>query len=63
VEKLEGTQERTASVTELVMEDLDRLNGEVEDLKALPEPRPKRRIGFQIATSETKNIKASATRR
>jgi hypothetical protein len=47
VEKLERGHDRTASVIEVLVEDIDRLAREVKDMKALP-PQPKRRIGFII---------------
>jgi hypothetical protein len=46
VEMLERGQDRAASVIEVLVEDIDRLAGEVKQMKALPSP-PKRRIGFQ----------------
>jgi phage regulator Rha-like protein len=45
VEKLERGHDRTASVIEVLVEDIDRLAREVKDMKALP-PVTKRRIGF-----------------
>jgi hypothetical protein len=45
VEKLERGHSRTASVIEVLVEDIDRLAGEVKDMKALP-PVTKRKIGF-----------------
>jgi hypothetical protein len=45
VEKLERGHDRTASVIEVLAEDIDRLAREVKDMKALP-PVTKRRIGF-----------------
>jgi hypothetical protein len=45
VEKLERGHHRTASVIEVLVEDIDRLAGEVKQMKALP-PVSKRRIGF-----------------
>lgn len=45
VEKLERGHNRTASVIEVLVEDIDRLAGEVKDMKALP-PVTKRKIGF-----------------
>ena len=45
VEKLERGHGRTASVIEVLVEDIDRLAREVKDMKALP-PVTKRRIGF-----------------
>lgn len=45
IEKLERGHDRTASVIEVLVEDIDRLTGEVKDMKALP-PTTKRKIGF-----------------
>jgi len=45
IEKLERSHDRTASVIEVLVEDIDRLAGEVKDMKALP-PVTKRKIGF-----------------
>ena len=47
VEKLERGHDRTASVIEVLVDDIDRLAREVKDLKSLP-PVQKRRIGFVI---------------
>lgn len=47
VEKLERGHDRTASVIEVLVEDIDRLAREMKDLQALP-PTTKRRIGFII---------------
>jgi hypothetical protein len=47
VEKLERSHGRTASVIEVLVEDIDRLAREVKDIKALP-PLAKRRIGFIV---------------
>lgn len=47
VEKLERGHDRTASVIEVLVDDIDRLAREVKDTKALP-PAKKRRIGFVI---------------
>ena len=47
MEKLERGHDRTASVIEVLVEDIDRLAREVKDMKALP-PVKKRRIGFII---------------
>jgi phage regulator Rha-like protein len=47
VEKLERGHDRTASVIEVLIEDIDRLARDVKDLKALP-PVTKRRIGFVV---------------
>jgi hypothetical protein len=45
VDKLERGHDRTASVIEVLVEDIDRLAREVKDMKALPRVT-KRRIGF-----------------
>jgi len=45
VEKLERGHDRTASVIEVLVEDIDRLAHEVKEMKALP-PVTKRKIGF-----------------
>jgi cell division protein FtsB len=47
IEKLERSRERTASVIEVLVEDIDRLAREVKDMKSAPAPK-KRRIGFVI---------------
>ncbi len=47
VEKLERGHDRTASVIEVLVEDIGRLAREVKDIKALP-PVTKRRIGFVL---------------
>jgi hypothetical protein len=44
---LERSHDRTASVIEILVEDIDRLSGEVRQMKALPPPS-KRRIGFDL---------------
>lgn len=46
IEKLEGGQNRVASVIEVIVEDIDRLDVEIQQMKALPK-KSKRRIGFQ----------------
>ena len=43
VEKLEHAQNRTASVIEVLIEDIDRLGEDVKRIKALPEPKTKKR--------------------
>jgi hypothetical protein len=48
IENLERGQDRAASVIEVLVEDIDRLAGEVKQMKLLPPP-PKRRIGFRSA--------------
>jgi len=45
MEKLERGHDRTASVIEVLVEDIDRLADEVKEMKALP-PVTKRKIGF-----------------
>jgi hypothetical protein len=47
VEKLERGHNRTASVIEVLVDDIDRLAREVKDMKALP-PVKRRRIGFVL---------------
>jgi hypothetical protein len=46
IENLERGHNRTASVIEVLVEDIDRLAGEVKQMKSLPQA-PKRRIGFR----------------
>ena len=47
VEKLERSYDRSASVIEILVEDIDRLAHEVKEMKALP-PATKRKIGFDL---------------
>jgi phage regulator Rha-like protein len=47
VEKLERSHDRTASVIEILVDDIDRLARNVKDMKALPLPS-KRKIGFDL---------------
>lgn len=47
VEKLEQNHDRTASVIEILVEDIDRLAHDVRQMKALPVPA-KRKIGFDL---------------
>jgi hypothetical protein len=47
VEKLESKHDRTASVIEVLVEDIDRLAHEVEQMKTLP-ASSKRKIGFDL---------------
>jgi hypothetical protein len=47
VEKLERGHDRSASVIEILVEDIDRLAHEVKEMKALP-PAKKRKIGFDL---------------
>jgi len=47
IEKLEHGHERTASVIEILAEDIDRIAREVKEMKALP-PVTKRKIGFRL---------------
>lgn len=47
VEKLEHSHDRSASVIEILVEDIDRLAHEVKEMKALPIPS-KGKIGFDL---------------
>ena len=47
MERLERGHARTASVIEVLVEDIDRLAGEVKQMKAIP-AATKRRIGFRL---------------
>ena len=49
VEKLERGQDSTASVIEILVEDIDRLGDEIKQMKALP-PVKRRKIGFRHGT-------------
>lgn len=51
IEKIESKQDRTASVIEILVEDIDRLALEVRHMKTLPEPK-KRRIGFHVGSRD-----------
>ena len=51
VEKLERGHDRSASVIEILVEDIDRLAHEVKEMKALP-PITKRKIGFRLGDDE-----------
>jgi hypothetical protein len=51
IDKLERGHERTASVIEVLVEDIDRLAGEIKDMKALP-PVTKRKIGFRLGNDD-----------
>ena len=51
VEKLESGHDRSASVIEILIEDIDRLAHEVKDMKALP-PVTKRKIGFRLGEED-----------
>jgi len=51
VEKLESGHDRSASVIEILIEDIDRLAHEVKDMKALP-PITKRKIGFRLGEED-----------
>lgn len=51
IEKLERGHERTASVIEILVEDIDRLAGEVQQMKVLP-PGKKYKIGFDVGRDE-----------
>ena len=45
IEKLERVQDRTTSIIEVIVKDIDRVDNEVQSMKALP-PARKTRIGF-----------------
>lgn len=47
LEKLEQTQDRTASVIEILVEDIDRIGSELQRMQALPPAAKKPKIGFQ----------------
>lgn len=51
VEKLERGHDRSASIIEILAEDIDRLAHEVKEMKALP-PVTKRRIGFRLGDDD-----------
>ena len=51
VEKLERGHNRSASVIEILVEDIDRLAHEVKEMKALP-PVTKRKIGFHLSDDD-----------
>ncbi len=51
VEKLERSHARTASVIEVLVEDIDRLAGDVKQMKAIP-AGTKRKIGFRLGDGE-----------
>jgi ORF6N domain len=51
VEKLERSHDRSASVIEILVEDIDRLAHEVNEMKALP-PVTKRKIGFHLGDDQ-----------
>ena len=51
IEKLERGHDRTASVIEVLVEDIGRLAHEVKDMKALP-PVTKRRIGVRLGNDD-----------
>lgn len=50
IELLEASHDRTASVIELLADEIDKVTHEVRKMKAIP-PAPKRKIGFAIAAS------------
>lgn len=52
VEKLERGHARTASVIEVLVEDIDRLAHEVKEMKEMP-PVPTRKIGFQLGETQS----------
>lgn len=47
VEKLEQSQDRTASVIEILVEDIDRIGSTLQQMQALPTPPRKSKIGFR----------------
>ena len=51
VERLERGHDRTASRIDILLEDIDRLAGEIEQMKAQP-PVKKRRVGFRLGNDE-----------
>jgi hypothetical protein len=51
VEKLERGHDRSASVIEVLVEDIDRLAHEVKEMNALP-PVTKRKIGFRLGDDD-----------
>ena len=51
VEKLERGHDRTASVIEVIVEDIDRLAHELKEMKAVP-PVTKRKIGFRLGDND-----------
>jgi len=51
VEKLERSHDRTASVIEILVEDIEGLAHEVKEMKALP-PVTKRKIGFGLGDDD-----------
>jgi hypothetical protein len=51
VEKLERSHDRSASVIEILVEDIDRLAREVKEMKALP-PVTMRKIGFRLGDDD-----------
>jgi hypothetical protein len=55
IESLELGHDRTASVIEVLVEDIDRLAVEVKQMKALPSA-PKRRIGFRAGTEDKRPL-------
>jgi hypothetical protein len=51
VEKLERSHDRSKSVIEILVEDIDRLARDVKEMKALP-PVTKRKIGFRLGNDD-----------
>jgi phage regulator Rha-like protein len=51
VANLERSHDRSASVIEILVEDIDRLAHEVKEMKALP-PVTKRKIGFRLGVED-----------
>ena len=51
VERLERGHDRTGSVREILVEDIDQLAHELKEMKALP-PAAKRQIGFRLRSDQ-----------
>jgi phage regulator Rha-like protein len=51
VQELERSHDRSSSVIEILVEDIDRLAHEVEEMKALP-PVAKRKIGYRLSDDD-----------
>ncbi len=47
ISKIEAKQDRTSSIIEVLVDEIDSIAAEVKDMKKLPEP-PKRKIGFDL---------------
>ena len=51
MEKLERKQDRTASVIEVLVEDIDKLTDDVKQMKRVP-PASKRKLVFRLANNK-----------